>query len=140
MKVCKKCGAVIPEFAQFCTNCGGNEIDVVSDVVQLSTPITNSNTPPAIRPEPKPKKQLTIYDMFCLLGFVASLMGVFAAAVILHPLAAVVSMVAFRGDTKFKGMAIAGFVISVVGGVVFIVISMYKAGVIPEWIADGTFR
>lgn len=136
MKVCRKCGAAISDIAQFCPNCRGSEFEPMpADFVphQQVQPAPN-----AIRP--KEKKPLEICDMFCLLGFVASLMGIFAAAMILHPLAAIASFFAFRRNTRFKGLAIAGFVISVVGGVIFILISLYRAGAIPEWLIDGTFR
>lgn len=133
MKVCRKCGAAISDIAQFCPNCRGSEFDPMP-VDNSQGRAVDNNT------KPKEKKQLNMHDMFCLLGFVASLMGIFAAAIILHPLAAIASFFAFRGDTRFKGLAIAGFVISVVGGVIFILISLYRAGMLPEWLIDGTFR
>lgn len=88
----------------------------------------------------KQKVPFTQFDLFSILGFVASLVGMFCAALLLHPLGAVSSFYGFRKGTKLKGLAAAGFVISIVGGIVYAIISLYDAGIIPEWLADGAFH
>ena len=143
MKNCRNCGTANEDGARYCMRCGCPEFAGApasrDNAVPAGAP-TSQMPGPAYAVPQRPKKQLTVYDMFGLLGFVASLAGMLVASVILHPVAAVSSVVAFRKDTRFKGLAIAGFVVSVVGGVVFAVISLYRAGLIPEWITEGAFR
>lgn len=144
MKYCKNCGAENNNENQFCFNC---RCDVFNDVppavqpIMPPPPFPQPGPMPMYQPPvPKPKKPLGIFDLFCLLGFVASIVGMFSASIILHPIAAISSIAAFLGGTRFKGLAIAGFVIAIVGGIVFTVISLYRGGYIPEWITDGAFR
>ena len=144
MKYCKNCGAENNNENQFCFNC---RCDLFNDVppaiqpIMPPPPFPQPGPMPMYQPPmPKPKKPLGIFDLFCLLGFVASIVGMFSASIILHPIAAIASIAAFLGGTRFKGLAIAGFVIAIVGGIVFTVISLYRGGYIPEWITDGAFR
>ncbi len=132
----------------------GNTVPPVPPMPNNVPPI-NPNMPagqPPMRPYPQPvppmqpvyqrpqKKPLTIADLLTILGFVASLVGMFSASVILHPLAAICSLVGFVKGTKFKPMAVAGFVISIVGGLVYIILSLYRSGLIPQWITFGAFH
>ena len=146
MKYCRNCGAENSDENQFCFNCRCDAFNAIPPAIQPRAP----PPPPFMQgapmpmypqpPAPKPKKPLGIFDLFCLLGFVASIVGMFSASIILHPIAAIASIAAFLGNTRFKGLAIAGFVIAIVGGIVFTVISLYRGGYIPEWITDGAFR
>lgn len=105
---------------------------------------------PQYRPYPQPpmqpiyqrpqKKPLTIADLLTILGFVAALVGMFSASVILHPLSAICSLSGFIKGTKFKPLSVAGFVISIVGGLVYIILSLYRSGLIPQWITFGAFH
>ena len=144
MKYCKNCGAENGDENQFCFNCRCDAFDETPPDAQPIMPpppfVQGAPTPMYQPPAPKPKKPLGIFDLFCLLGFVASIVGMFSASIILHPIAAIASIVAFLGNTRFKGLAISGFVIAIVGGVVFTVISLYRGGYIPEWIAYGAFH
>lgn len=144
MKYCKNCGAENNDENQFCFNC---RCDVFGEAPVPMQPIAPPPQPmpmpmPAYPqpPAPKPKKPLGIYDLFAILGFVAAIVGMFSVSVILHPVSAISSIVGFVGKTRFKALSIAGFVIAIVGGIVFTVISLYRAGYIPEWITDGAFH
>ena len=145
MKYCTNCGAENNEENQFCFNC---RCDVFNDFPPAPQPIAPNPMPMPMpspmmyqQPAPKPKKQpLTIFDLFSILGFVAAIVGMFSASIILHPVSAIASIVGFVGHSRFKALAIAGFVIAIVGGIVFTVISLYRAGYIPEWITDGAFH
>lgn len=105
------------------------------------------NPPPVQQPyyqpvyaKPKEKKPLTIFDVLAILGFVAAIVGMFSTSIILHPLAAISAIAGFIGNTKFKPLATAGFVIAIVGGIVYICLSLYRNGLIPQWITDGAFH
>lgn len=148
MKYCKNCGTENNESNQFCFNCQSTEFSPVRE-----TPSQGSGfapppmTVPYMQPMPyvrqpivQNKKPLKIFDMLAILGFVAALVGMFYASIILHPLSAIVSIIGFIGDTRFKGLAIAGFVIAIVGGVVYIVLSLYHNNMIPGWITYGAFH
>lgn len=143
MKYCKNCGAENNDENQFCYNC---RCDVFNEIPPAIPPIA---PPPFIQgtpmpmyqpPIPRPKKPLGIFDLLAILGFVAAIVGMFSVSIILHPVAALASIVGFVGKTRFKALAIAGFVIAIVGGIVFTVVSLYRAGYIPEWIIDGAFH
>lgn len=148
MKYCKKCGTENNDSNQFCYNCQYNEFTNVREESAQGSGFAPPPTPPAYvqpmpyvqRPVIQQKKPLKIFDLLAILGFVAALVGMFSASVILHPLAAIVSIIGFIGDTRFKGLAIAGFVIAVVGGIVYIVLSLYQNHLIPGWITNGAFH
>lgn len=149
MKYCKNCGTENNESNQFCHNCQSTEFSPVKETPSQGSGFVPPPPMPAPYMQPMPyvqrpivqnKKPLKIFDLLAILGFVASLVGMFSASIILHPLAAIVSIIGFIGDTKFKGLAIAGFVIAIVGGVVYTVLSLYQNHMIPEWIAYGAFH
>lgn len=146
MKYCKNCGAENNDENQFCFNCRcdafGEAPVPIQPIAPPPPPMPMPMPMPAYPqpPAPKPKKPLGIYDLFAILGFVAAIVGMFSVSVILHPISAVASIVGFVGKTRFKALSIAGFVIAIVGGIVFTVISLYRAGYIPEWITDGAFH
>lgn len=147
MKYCKNCGAENNDENQFCFNCRCdvfNELPPSLQPIPPSFPAQNPFPAPipiyAQPPVPKPKKPLGLYDLLTILGFVAAIVGMFSVSIILHPISAISSIAGFLGKTRFKALAIAGFVIAIVGGIVFTVISLYRAGYIPEWITDGAFH
>lgn len=168
MKYCKNCGSENNDENQYCFNCrcdsftpekpetmNNNANNGGFRNVNPAAPAPNapnaSNAPrppmqgvppypqPVVYPRP-PKKPLTIPDMLSILGFVAAIVGMFSASVVLHPIAAICSFAGFIKATKFKPLAIAGFVISIVGGLVYIILSMYRSGLIPQWITFGAFH
>lgn len=129
----------------------GNAVPPVPPVpgnVPPVNPNMPAGQPPQVRPYPmtqpiyqRPqKKPLTIADLLAILGFVAALVGMFSASVILHPLAAISALIGFVKGTKFKPLAVAGFVIAIVGGLVYIILSLYRSGLIPQWITFGAFH
>ena len=165
MKYCKQCGKENNDENMFCFNCRSNEFseEPVNTALsqQSAAPNPNTNTqyrpqqpgfvpPPPVQGQPyyqpvypvkaRGKKPLTIFDVLTILGFVAAIVGMFSTSIILHPLAAISSIAGFIGNTKFKPLATAAFVISIVGGIVYISLSLYRNGLIPEWITDGAFH
>lgn len=95
--------------------------------------------PPPMYQRPQ-KKPLTIADLLTILGFVAAIVGMFSSSIILHPIAAISSLFGFIRGTKFKPLSVAGFVISIVGGLVYIILSLYRGNLIPQWITFGAFH
>lgn len=153
MKYCKSCGAENNDENQFCFNCRCDGFN--PNPLPPPAPIPPAmSAPPPMPPQgmgsmpgynapvvvKKEKKPLGIFDMLGILGFVAAIVGMFTTSIILHPLAAISSLVAFVGNTRFKGLAIAGFVTAIVGGIVYTVISLYQNNLIPEWITNGAFH
>ncbi|MCM1300016.1 MAG: hypothetical protein NC203_06380 [Firmicutes bacterium] len=164
MKYCKQCGKENNDENVFCFNCRSNEFSdepaSAANSDGSSNPAPNVNQQPrpqqpgfvppppmqtqpyyqSVYAKPKEKKPLTIFDVLSILGFVAAIVGMFSTSIILHPLAAISSIAGFIGNTKFKPLATAAFVIAIVGGIVYISLSLYRNGLIPEWITDGAFH
>ena len=102
---CKNCGKVVAKSHKFCPNCGTKVVEEEKEDVEIKT-----ETP--IVSEPKKTQGLTIA------GFVLSLVGICNLSVICSVLGLIFSSIA---KAKFnpeinnkKGMATAGFVISIV--------------------------
>lgn len=135
---------------------GGNPVPPVPPVQPMpgNVPPINPNMPAGQPPQMHPyppvmqqpiyqrpqKKPLTIADLLTILGFVAAIVGMFSSSIILHPIAAVSSLFGFIKGTKFKPLSVAGFVISIVGGLVYIILSLYRGNIIPQWITFGAFH
>lgn len=165
MKYCIKCGAENNDDNKFCFNCrcesfsearqpagtGAPDMSGVQSAPHVSNVPNMPNMqgvpiPPPQMPQPffvqppKPKKPLGIFELLTILGFVCSIVGMFSISMILHPLGAITSIIGFVQGKRFKALALAGTVISIVGGIVYTVISLYQNGMLPEWITFGAFH
>lgn len=140
MKYCKNCGAENNDENVFCFNCRSENFNPA--LAQPIPPVPNGAFPPPMQfvQPPKPKRPLGIFELLTILGFVSSIVGMFSISMILHPLGAVTSIIGFAQGKRFRALAIAGTVISIVGGIVYTVISLYKNGLLPEWITYGAFH
>lgn len=135
MKICEKCGCSNPDDSVFCANCGAQGFkQEIAPVATAVAPVPQPASAPA-----KPKPKLGLGEMFSILGLVASIVGMFCCSIVLHPIAAISSVAGFVKTNRFKPLALAGFVIAIVGGVVRILFSLHDAGVIPQWWVDGAF-
>lgn len=133
MKICKHCRKEADDVSAFCTYCGGSEF------VNTQVPTYNQSSIQYSQPK-KTKSPFTLPDLFSVLGFVASLVGLFYVSIFLHPIGAISSFYGFKKGTRLKGLAAAGFIISIIGGIVYLVLSLYHAGLIPKWLTDGAFH
>lgn len=131
MKTCTSCGAVNKDENRFCSACGGSSFAPVEETAQ---PVQPQQLHPAYR-----KLPFTGFDLLAVLGFVASLVGLFQISLILEPLAAVTSILGFIKGQRNKGLAAAGVIISVIGLIVRLFMTLYKNGVIPKWLITGAF-
>ena len=95
--------------------------------------------PPVYYP-PVQKKAMTAFDVMTILGFVASICGIFWCSIILLPLAAILCALGFARGSMLKGLAIAGFVIATVAGIGQLIYILYKNDIIPSWVFDGLFQ
>lgn len=160
MKYCNNCKSANEESNSFCINCGcKNFSEIPGQTINKTPHAAISTNPQSIQPFPAPnaqiplpptmlnqpympkqKKSLNLSDLLSILGFVAAIIGMFSVSILLHPLAAITSIIGFKKGTRLKGLAIAGFVIAITGGITFIAISLYQAEYIPKWLVDGAFH
>ena len=124
MKKCTNCGKIINDEYGFCSGCGA------SSFVPAEQPAA---------PAPVPvKKDFTKFDLLTVLGFVASIVGFFQLALILEPIALVSALLGFLKGKRSKGLAVAGFVISVIALLIKLFETLYKNGIVPSWLVAGT--
>lgn len=167
MKYCKNCGAENHDENKFCFNCRcENFSDLRPEGAELQSapaaqpiaPPPNFNTPPMGAPgvprpfnapppppqfmpmPPRLKKPLGIFELLTILGFVCSIVGMFSISMILHPIGAVSSIIGFVNGKRFRAIALAGTIISIVGGIIYTVFSLYHNGMLPEWITYGAWH
>ena len=127
MKKCIGCGRIINDDHAFCGSCGGKEfISVPEQPIPIVPPVTY-------------KKEFTKFDLFTVLGFVSSIIGFFQIALILEPIALVSSLIGFLKGNRSKGLAVAGFVISVIALLIKLFDTLNQNGLIPKWLFAGTF-
>lgn len=142
MKYCKNCGAENSDNNIFCFNCRCESFNPA----QPAPPYPNANVPvlPAAQPvymtPAKPKEALGISELLTVLGFVCAVVGMYRISMILHPIGVLTSIIGFVKGKRYRGLALAGTVISAVGGIIYLVISLYKNGMLPEWITYGAFH
>ena len=131
MKTCTSCGVLNKDDSRFCSACGGGSFAPVEGAVQPAQP---QQLHPAYRKPP-----FSGFDLMSVLGFVASLVGLFQISLILEPIAAVTSILGFLKGQRNKGLAAAGFIISIIGLLIRLFMTLYKNGVIPKWLITGAF-
>lgn len=90
------------------------------------------------QPKPQPqKKVLTLWDVFAIFGFAASLVGLFTSWVMLEPLACAASITAFLKKTSYKPISAAGFVIAIISFLVQLGKALYENNVVGRWFVNG---
>ncbi len=128
MKKCTNCGKIINDEYGFCSGCGASSFVPAEAAVPVMT-----------APAPVPvKKDFTKFDLLTVLGFVASIVGFFQLALILEPIALVSALIGFLKGKRSKGLAVAGFVISVIALLIKLFETLYKNGIVPSWLVAGT--
>ncbi len=133
MKICPNCNQVHDnDQTQFCTTCGADLSQVPpQEFYGLSTPVPPSMSYPLY-------SSFTWVDVFSIVGFVAALIGLFWASVILLPVGIICSVIGFF-SRKTRAIAIAGLTISIIGLLIKLCMELYQAGMIPEWLTRGIF-
>ncbi len=133
MKVCPMCHLPMAnDSATFCTRCGA---DISQVAPQYNT--FAQVQPPTVYVAP-PKKKFRWFDICTIIGFIASLVGLFWSSIILLPLGIICSMIGFIGN-KTNALAIAGMVISIIAFIIKIAIVLNETGIVPEWVTRGLF-
>lgn len=147
MKYCKNCGAENNDENVFCFNCrcesfnpAGQTAPAAASAPHVSTPLYNMPAPPVYMIPEKPKTPLGIFELLTVLGFVCAIVGMFSISMILHPIGVIASIIGFVQGKRYRALALAGTVISIVGGIIYLVISLYQNGVLPEWITFGALH
>ena len=143
MKICPKCNFKCNDPETFCRQCGENISNAPIIVEPQNAPQRPPMPPmPPFQPyyvPPTPKTPFKWCDVSTLVGFVASLVGLFWASILLLPLGIICSIFGFRGN-KTRTLAVSGIVISVIGMIVKISIMLYESGVLPEWFVNGIWN
>ena len=83
------------------------------------------------------KKPLTLWDVFAIFGFAASLVGLFTSWVMLEPLACIASITAFLKKTSYKQISAAGFVIAIISFLVQLGKALYENNIVGRWFVNG---
>lgn len=110
------------------------------------TPIRPGGVPYAYQPpyysyQPREKQPFTITDVYIIIGFVLSILGVFTYAVIFLPAGIAFSIVGFvkRTNVRTLGLSVAGIVVGVVACFIRIFMILHDLGLIPDWLSSGIF-
>lgn len=152
MKVCANCGQANQLSAGQCVRCGAalpaappqNQAQGPASAPQPGPPtiapgFVPGYAPKAVLPPPvflRQQRPFTWMDIFTVLGFVAGVVGYFFASILLLPLGLVASVVGFRGD-RYRGLAVAGIVISAIGVLLKLMLILQEAAWLPEWFTNG---
>lgn len=86
----------------------------------------------------RPAEPFNAFDVVSLVGFILSMTGIFYMALILLPVALVASIIGFV-NKRLTGLAVAGIIISIVGIVIKIIITLLDYAIIPDWVSGGIF-
>ena len=152
MKYCKNCGAENNDENLFCFNCRCESFNAAQTApppppppvqpARISAPynVPAPPMPPVYMIQEKPKTPLGIFELLTVLGFVCAIVGMFRISMILHPIGVIASVIGFVQGKRYRALALAGTVISIVGGIIYLVISLYQNGVLPEWITFGALH
>jgi len=91
--------------------------------------------------QPREKQPFTITDVYIIIGFVLSILGVFTYAVVLLPAGIAFSIVGFvkRTNVRTLGLSVAGIVVGVVACLIRIGMILHELGLIPDWLRSGIF-
>lgn len=141
MKICPSCNHPNQDHAGFCTTCGTN---IAAATIQPEPAPITSVAPAPITPPPvpvyeaKPKEPLSWADICGLVGFVSAIVGIFCCSVVLLPIGIVLSLLGFLGN-RFKGLTVAGLIISLLGALIKICVVLHTSGLVPEWVTQGIF-
>ena len=138
MKTCIKCGSVNKDDNNFCNSCGSPEFQPMAE--NTTNPNAAPMMPPPVNPVmmPKKKPEYTMFDLFTIFGFVASIIGNFVIALVLEPLALAAAIAGFARGKRYRGLAIAAIVIAAIGLLIRFFITLNDIGLIPEWMITGT--
>lgn len=156
MKQCPNCGQLNDPNAAQCVRCGA-----VLPPVPPAAPMPPQPAPPVqpiqTQPPPAPsfiptasmpprpalppaffprQEPYTWKDICTVLGFAAGLVGYFFASVFLLPLGLVASVIGFRGN-RYRGLAVAGVVISAIGVLLKLMVILQQAAFLPNWFTNG---
>lgn len=142
MKKCLNCGFDNQDANLACVNCGKAFVSPMPIQPQPYQQVPIPHPSPVMScPQPIPiiqrKAELSFFDVLSILGFVASICGTFWCSIILLPLALIASILGFIKGTRFRGLAVAGIVISTIGAIIQIVAVLYKNDLIPKWVYSG---
>lgn len=140
MKICPSCNCPNPNDATYCVGCGA---DVAAVTIQPDpAPVMQPTPAPPVTPAPipiyqaKPKEPISWYDVCGMIGFIASILGVFWCSIVLMPIGILLSLLGFLG-TRFRGMSIAGLTISLLGALIKLCLVLYDSGIAPDWVTKG---
>ncbi len=147
MKQCIYCGAVLPEDAVNCQNCGAALPSGDQPAPQpVASAVPRQPAPPPFYPAPQlrglpvPVPQLrrvfSWADVCTILGFASSVIGYFWASLVLLPLGLVTSLIGFKGN-KTRALAVAGIVVSAIGLLIKLMMILNDASWLPYWITNG---
>ncbi len=139
MKNCVKCGALNKDDNNFCNSCGSPEFKPAAE--NTTAPGAAPVPPPPVNPVVMPTKskpEFTMFDLFTIFGFVASIIGNFVIALVLEPLALAAAIAGFARGKRNRGLAIAAIVIAAIGLLIRFFITLNDNGIIPEWMITGT--
>lgn len=140
MKICPNCNHSNQDSAAYCTTCGMDisGAPIQPDPVQIAPPAPQP-MPPVTLYEPKTQEPYSWPDVCSIIGFIASLVGLFWCSVVLLPVGVIFSLVGFWGH-RTRGLAIAGLTISLIGTLIKVCVVLTQSNVLPEWVVKGIFN